>query len=592
MAIQKSGLNTNSDLPSIPPSIETPNTTASAVPPPASQVTLDWSQSIIARCERGLEKKFGIERNTFAGLAGTFPCFVGGIISYPFEKPEPEILAAVNLKTPVATNSTSGLTLGLVGPGLPVGTSASTAVTGGGISATQIGLMFLATVIILDQHYGTDFNSALDHRINSLKLYASHDWERLVDKISPRVADASPVQILNITQVQQEIVDAVERGETLNDEQLQILKDAFGNSEEWAVRILENIYQEILNDPKIRDNPNIRAANIGAETTLSSLQSQLLDEAMCSDGSAGSLEREFHNWGTKIYTLTEDRHNQQVIVEKIKWGKPLDEEEKSRLLEAKETGETWITEIEHQIDHALAVQEEPLAEYLKRISETPDSLVKRAITNPEQITAEDLARLAELLAKASKEGKSVEKYVTALFRISEKHPIEAIKSFAHALLANTLQAEMSLQQLPMDFEKLFFQMEENLKKGGDKVWELMPLLVSNAETEIQIKRLLNHTDPRVRAACIAFFIAKGAPVEDFWPSEQVLIEQDLNSRDSEVVWEAIMQLALFSRDGIKAAYERLLALATDPKRENAQRATDAQSILETLESPSLSDRRN
>ncbi|GEM_PF-3465663 len=211
-------------------------------PPPASQVTLDWSQSIIVRCQRGLEDNFGIERNSFAGVASTFACFVGGIAPVLLTDPEPETIAAVNYRPSSSIeNSTQPLALVMgLSRGLPTTTASgigNASVPGGGVSATQIGLMFAAIVIVLDQHYGTDFNSALDHRINSLKLYASHEWERLVDKISPRVADAAPIQILNITKEQQDILDNLEQGKPLTLEQDRMCQDAIDNKEPWLFPI-------------------------------------------------------------------------------------------------------------------------------------------------------------------------------------------------------------------------------------------------------------------------------------------------------------------------------------------------------------------
>ncbi len=217
--------------------------------PPASRVTLDWSDSLVVRCARNIEEKLGMDRESLEGKASTLACLLMGLIPSALQTQEPETIAATHYRSPSSIpDSAQALVMGLNygEPTVTIPKLGTASVPGGGVSATQIGLMFAATVIVLDQHYGTDFNSSLEHRIDSLKLYASTQWEnftaafsrhnldlRNLGAFSPLTADASPVQVANITQEQQEILDAIDRGTPLTLKQIDILKAAFDNHEDW-----------------------------------------------------------------------------------------------------------------------------------------------------------------------------------------------------------------------------------------------------------------------------------------------------------------------------------------------------------------------
>ncbi len=170
----------------------------------------------------------------------TFNCFVGGILSYPFEKQEPEIIAAVNLRHPPSTtDSPSGVAAGLLASKPPVG--AASQVKYGAIAAEQKALVFAAEIMVLDYYYGTDFNSALGHRLESLELYVSTEWGNLADKISSFIANFSPVQTVGLLKEQQEIIDAIQRGQALTPEQIQTLANALTHHDTWMLESLSNI---------------------------------------------------------------------------------------------------------------------------------------------------------------------------------------------------------------------------------------------------------------------------------------------------------------------------------------------------------------
>ena len=209
---------------------------------------LNWFQSIVARCRRGLEES-GIETNNMGGEAATVICSLSGLTSplTYFQRQKPETIAFPAGDTFQMEASPDVLVMGFsrglhtgIGSRPGLGNSPATVAGGGGISATQIGLMFSAMVMILDQIYGADFESALDRRIESIKLYISGEWERQVDP--------SLTPIVDITKEQQEIIDKIKRGEGLTALESEALREGLAAQADWVAEIIadENLRVSLL----------------------------------------------------------------------------------------------------------------------------------------------------------------------------------------------------------------------------------------------------------------------------------------------------------------------------------------------------------